>query len=324
MGWCQLEINGRLATNIGATLEPGWSQWDARMLYSTYDVTDIVEKYLRDADYEGGGAIAVGVAFGGGWPGHLGHKQAAKLLLSVDMADGTRVIVRTAQEGAAPQPTPHKAPQQPSAPNTHAPPTVLATPWRASWGGPITSDDIYDGEKFDGRVATQFAGWSTPAFDASAWPLATDPKDPTLGASAMSAQPQPPIRKFQLLDPISVTQPLGKTVDVLVSDFGQNIAGWARLSVANCPSGTLITLRFAEVLCGRGPTTWSKACSPPGVVDQRNLRAARATDTYTCSGEAEEVWEPRTTYHGFRFVQVMHCTFGDLIPGTPLGNRNLI
>ena len=121
----------------------------------------------------------------------------------------------------------------------------------------------------------------------------------------MSAQPQPPIRKFQLLDPISVTQPLGKTVDVFVSDFGQNIAGWARLSLANCPSGTLITLRFAEVLCGRGPTTWSKACSPPGVVDQRNLRAARATDTYTCSGEAEEVWEPRTTYHGFRFVQVM-------------------
>src|SRR5690606_19978437 len=35
-----------------------------------------------------------------------------------------------------------------------------------------------------------------------------------------------------------------------------------------------------------------------------NLRMARAKDTYISKGEAEEIWEPEFTYHGFRYVEV--------------------
>ena len=39
-------------------------------------------------------------------------------------------------------------------------------------------------------------------------------------------------------------------------------------------------------------------------MDQRNLGKAAATDTYILKGEGEEKWEPRFTYHGFRYIQV--------------------
>ena len=73
--------------------------------------------------------------------------------------------------------------------------------------------------------------------------------------------------------------------------MGQNLAGWARLRVRG-PAGCRVLLRFAESI------------HPDGTVNQENLRTAKATDTYILKGAGEECWEPRFTYHGFRYVQV--------------------
>ncbi len=35
-----------------------------------------------------------------------------------------------------------------------------------------------------------------------------------------------------------------------------------------------------------------------------NIRSAKVTDIYTLKGKGVEVYEPRFTYHGFRFVEV--------------------
>jgi alpha-L-rhamnosidase len=51
-------------------------------------------------------------------------------------------------------------------------------------------------------------------------------------------------------------------------------------------------MRFAEVL------------NPDGTIYTTNLRKARCTDTYILSGKGEEIWEPRFTFHGFRYVEV--------------------
>ena len=55
----------------------------------------------------------------------------------------------------------------------------------------------------------------------------------------------PPIRALQLLPPKEITTP---HPDVKVVDFGQNIAGWGRLSLKKCPAGLQLKLSFAEVL----------------------------------------------------------------------------
>jgi alpha-L-rhamnosidase len=49
----------------------------------------------------------------------------------------------------------------------------------------------------------------------------------------------------------------------------------------------------------------------------RPLRGARSTDTYILAGREEEEWEPRFTFHGFRYVEVTgwpgHLDQGDVV-----------
>ena len=73
--------------------------------------------------------------------------------------------------------------------------------------------------------------------------------------------------------------------------MGQNMVGWVRLAVKG-KKGTTITLRYAETL------------NPDGTLYTTNLRNARSTDHYTVKGDGDEIWEPRFTFHGFRYVEV--------------------
>jgi alpha-L-rhamnosidase len=155
--------------------------------------------------------------------------------------------------------------------------------WRIS-PGPITRCEIYDGEDYDARLEPP--GWSEPGFN---------PGRPWLPAEAIAGPTgrlvgaaTPPIRAKQVLKPVAIQ----KVGDDYVVDFGQNFAGWARIG-AKGEAGRVITLRYAELV------------NADGSVDQSNLRAARATDTYTLRGDpAGERYEPRFTYHGFRYVQI--------------------
>jgi len=148
---------------------------------------------------------------------------------------------------------------------------------------PIVADSIYDGESYDARLATP--GWDSPGFDDSAWIGARAVSQPT---SNLVPQAKEPIRVFREFEARVVTQP---SEGVFVFDFGQNLVGWTRLQV-NGKSGDTVVLRHAEVL------------KPDGDIYTDNLRSAKATDTYVLGGVGPEVYEPRFTYHGFRYVQV--------------------
>ncbi|MBO3753934.1 MAG: family 78 glycoside hydrolase catalytic domain, partial [Candidatus Brockarchaeota archaeon] len=105
----------------------------------------------------------------------------------------------------------------------------------------------------------------------------------------LTAHPGEPVRKTMELQAQSVRE---ISHGVFVFDFGQNMVGVARLRVRNAEPGTRIMLRYAEVL------------NPDGTLHTANLRGARATDVYICKGGGEEFFEPRFTYHGFRYVEV--------------------
>ena len=76
-----------------------------------------------------------------------------------------------------------------------------------------------------------------------------------------------------------------------VFDLGQNMVGRVRLAVEG-ERGTEVRLRFAEML------------EPDGTLYIENLRGARQEDTYVLRGGGAEVYEPRFTFHGFRYVEV--------------------
>ena len=162
--------------------------------------------------------------------------------------------------------------------------------WKLTTNGPIVANNDYDGEEYDARK--EFPNWSRPGFNDAKWQPAQTVEAPS---SAISAEMIEPIRVTGTLKPVAMTHP---KPDVYVFDLGQNMVGWARLLVSG-PADTTVTLRFAETL------------KPNGTLYLANLRGAVATDTYTLKGHGTEIWEPRFTSHGFRYVEVTGY------PGTP-------
>lgn len=154
--------------------------------------------------------------------------------------------------------------------------------WKAAYG-PVLEADNYMGETYDARREIQ--GWDEPWFRDEDWGNASV-DDVSL---QLTAHPGEPIRKKMELPAKSVRE---INPNSFIFDFGQNMVGVVRLRVRNAEPGTRITLRFAEVL------------NPDGTLHTANLRGARATDVYICKGSGEEVFEPRFTYHGFRYVEV--------------------
>lgn len=158
--------------------------------------------------------------------------------------------------------------------------------------GPILMNNVYAGEHYDARFESP--GWETPAFDDSDWLNAMVLDAPT---QRLEAQIAPPIRVLGTRAPVSVkeTEP-----GVWTFDFGQNLAGWCRLE-ARGPAGTVVSMRYAETLGADGKIDTASTGVFATFTEQ--------VDTYVCKGTGiPEFWEPRFTYHGFRYVEVRGLT----------------
>ncbi|TCR26263.1 alpha-L-rhamnosidase [Streptomyces sp. BK205] len=153
--------------------------------------------------------------------------------------------------------------------------------FRAAVGG-VRGNSLYDGESYDARLEP--AGWDRPGFDDTQWESVAVVPWPSESLTPAIAEP---IRRVEELAPVEVVStPSGRTV----LDFGQNISGRIRFTVSAEP-GTAITLRHAEVMTD-------------GELDTETLRTAKATDRFIAAGGGPEDWEPRFTFHGFRYVEV--------------------
>lgn len=155
--------------------------------------------------------------------------------------------------------------------------------WKSTADGPIVMNSIYDGETYDARK--ELKGWCTPDYNDSSWtPVNLVPT----GHEKLVATETVPVKRIQELQPKKIFRTPNGT---LVADFGQNMVGWVRLKVSG-PAGTKVIVRHAEVL------------DKEGEFYTLNLRTAKATMTYILKGEGEEVYEPRFTFFGFRYIAV--------------------
>ena len=158
--------------------------------------------------------------------------------------------------------------------------------WKTSFG-PILESDLLMGESYDARL--EFKDWTLPGYDDEAWQSVEVFPDPGVKKVAINS---PLVRRIQELQPVAdPTEIPGWPSSKWIYDFGQNMVGHVRMSVSG-PLGTTITLRHAEIL------------NQDGTLYTDNLRTARAIDYYTLKGEGKEVFEPRFTFHGFRYVEV--------------------
>jgi len=252
LGLYEAQLNGQVVGDH--VFSPGWTVYDERLRYQTFDVTGMLKE----------GKNAIGAILGDGWfRGRIGFadgkrniygEQLALLAqLEVQYADGSSERIVTDDSQA----------------------------WRAATG-PILMNSIYDGETYDARL--EHSGWTLPGFDDSAW---SGVRTVDWNLNTLEAPMGPPVRRIEKIAPVSITKsPSGKTI----VDFGQNLAGWLSIKVKG-PVGHTVTLRHAEVL-------------EHGELGTRPLRFAEATDRYTLRGGDVETWEPRFTFHGFRYVEV--------------------
>ncbi len=259
LGYYEAWINGqRVGDHV---LDPAQTDYEKRVFYVTYDVTRLLCI----------GENVLGVMLGNGWynqnqvwkPGESPFGSAPPygepcllVELQLSYADGQRDVI------------------------------CSDTSWKTA-SGPVLENNIYAGEVYDARL--ELSGWTAPGFDASGWKAAVAAVDP---GGEMQEQTMPPIRRIEILHPVSVRQ---RESNRYVVDFGQNFAGWAQIRV-EAPAGTEIQLRFAEALSDVGEINTASTGVFATFVEQ--------VDRYFCKGGGEEIWEPRFTYHGFRYVEV--------------------
>jgi alpha-L-rhamnosidase len=250
LGVYEARINGCVVGD--QVLAPGWTSYNHRLLYQTFDVTDLLHA----------GRNAIGAMLGDGWyRGRLGFNGGRRNIYGEHLALLAQLEISYA-DGSSER-------------------IVSDENWRAA-RGPILASDLYDGETYDARLERD--GWAEPGYDDRGWHgvRLLDRELTTLEAPA-----GPPVRRIEEIAPVSIaTSPTGRTI----VDFGQNLVGRLRLSVRGA-AGQTITLRHAEVL-------------EQGELGTRPLRKAQATDRYTLRGEGVETWEPRFTFHGFRYAEV--------------------
>jgi alpha-L-rhamnosidase len=249
-GVYEAELNGAVVGDH--VLAPGWTAYEHRLRYQTFDVTALVTE----------GTNAIGVHLADGWyrgyVGFAGAKQVygnrlgAIVQLEVEHPDGTRTMIGT--DGS----------------------------W-VSTLGPVTRAGIYSGETDDLRRS--LPGWSSAGFDDAGW---TPVELGSLDVSTLVAPSGPSVRRTQVLPALEIlTSPSGATL----VDFGQNLVGRLRVNLPDGPAGTEITFRHAEVL-------------EDGELGTRPLRKAAQTDVVVLDGNGPRSWEPRFTFHGFRYAEV--------------------
>lgn len=153
--------------------------------------------------------------------------------------------------------------------------------------GPIIFNCVRGGETYD--ATREQGGWNLPGYDDTLWSTATIVPAPK---GKLVSQQSPPIRAVKQIKPISVQEP---KPGVYVYDLGVNMAGWVRLEATGTLQDT-INLLYNERLNDDGtvmlgPHAWWHY-------------GPYQTDKYIFSGKGKEIFQPRFTYHGFRYVQI--------------------
>ncbi|WP_231496820.1 glycoside hydrolase family 78 protein [Prevotella sp. 10(H)] len=212
LGYYELFLNGeKIGNNL---LDPGFTDYGKRVLYSTYDVTKAIKK----------GKNAAGIQLGNGWyneqtPTVWNFHQAPwkdrpRLIceLLITYTDGTQEKI------------------------------LSDNSWKTSTG-PYLFDNIHVGVTYDARKEQK--GWNTAGFNDSAWKNA---KLTTSPAPLVEAMKMPAISFSDLVTPVSVTQ---KNDTTYIVDMGINFAGVCSLKIKG-PAGASVKLRHAEMLDKEG------------------------------------------------------------------------
>ena len=258
-------------------LNPGWTDFRHRIMYNTYDVTQMLR--------QGNNALGIELGHGWfcddfGWAGAMwgdqyGYKPSALAMIKVEYTDGTNETF------------------------------VTDNTWKVYNGGPLYVNNLYHGVIYDAQ--REVDGWKEPGFNDAAWEkVAILPPPPA------STEIQGYVGS-EIKNNITLTaKKMTRIGNRFIYDMGQNFAGVPRLKNMKGRKGQTITIHFAEMLYPetvpenpRAPLTREHYERNKGQMYMDNYRSAISTDYYTFRGAPEgETFEPPFTQHGYRYVSI--------------------
>lgn len=258
-------------------LNPGWTDFRHRIMYNTYDVTQML--------CQGNNALGIELGHGWfcddfGWAGAMwgdqyGYKPSALAMIKVEYTDGTNETF------------------------------VTDNTWKVYNGGPLYVNNLYHGVIYDAQ--REVDGWKEPGFNDAAWEkVAILPPPPA------STEIQGYVG-LEIKNNITLTaKKMTRIGNRFIYDMGQNFAGVPRLKNMKGRKGQTITIHFAEMLYPetvpenpRAPLTREHYERNKGQMYMDNYRSAISTDYYTFRGAPEgETFEPPFTQHGYRYVSI--------------------
>jgi alpha-L-rhamnosidase len=210
MGQYELYLNGKKVSPDFLT--PGWTNYEKRCLYNTYDVTSQLQQGENVlGSIVGGGFFYINreryrkVVSGYGYP-------MFRLILNIRYTDGTAAQIVTDES------------------------------WKTA-SSPITYSSIYGGEDYDAKLEQK--GWNQKAFNDANWKNAIITKGP---GGKMTAQVEYPV---QVMDTISVKKISVPQAGKSIYDFGQNASGIVSIKVAG-KRGDKIKITPSELLTDKG------------------------------------------------------------------------
>lgn len=247
--------------------KPGLTSYQKRVQYQTYDVLSLLQ------EGENIWAVQLGDGWwrgstGGGYRNNFGFKLGFIGQLVLTYSDGSTDIVGT------------------------------DSTFRTATGGLLRSDmkagDVYDANQ-------EPLGWKTAGFDDAGWASVLPLSEYALTDTLIPSR-SVPVREKEVFNAAVFRDGNGK----LVLDFGQNIAGYVRMTLRNCSRRQRITLWHGEGL---------KA----GRFSAENIENV-GEDRFQCveyiaKGDPEEYYCPRFSVFGFRYVLMDGYDEANIRPG---------
>ncbi|MGV8136967.1 MAG: family 78 glycoside hydrolase catalytic domain [Mangrovibacterium sp.] len=209
----KLYINGTVPNTV--KLDPGFTHYDRRNLYSTIDITkllrqgeNVVATVLGNGFFNEDAPVATWDFEKASW------RDRAKMIMEIriQFTDGTDLIIPTNDT------------------------------WKTAVG-PHIYNNIYAGETYDARK--EIPGWNSSPFDDTSWDHAVPAKAPSQILVSQTTQPVRITKEYQAVR----MQSFGDTV--FVFDMGINLTGVCKIKL-NGSSGTKVTLTHGELLKDNG------------------------------------------------------------------------
>ena len=147
---------------------------------------------------------------------------------------------------------------------------------------PVTFSSIYGGEDYDAR--NEQDGWDQPGFKDETWNKVILSKEPQ---GILRPETDWPVKVSEVIDHKKISAIKG---NIFVYDFRQNASGIIKIKLSG-KIGQEVRFTPGELL-GEDSLVTQQATGEPYYF------------SYILKGKDEEIWMPKFTYYGFRYVQV--------------------